>query len=120
MNIFKSEVGVGIGLLLLLFIIFNPFHAFMPGYMIATFLISVVILYATFATFLWRERSGDEREQYHLLFADRIAYLAGSGILLISIIFEEIAHALDPWLIFALGIMVMAKVIGLIYSKIKL
>jgi len=32
----------------------------------------------------------------------------------------ELAHALDPWLIYALAIMVIAKVVGLIYSKRKL
>lgn len=119
MNTFKGELLVGVGLIALLYIIFNPWQIFMPGYVVMGFLIVAVVLYITFATFLWRENEGDEREQYHRLFADRIAYLTGSAILLIGIIFGELAHALDPWLIFALAVMVVAKVAGLIYSKNK-
>jgi hypothetical protein len=117
MNIYKGELWVGCGLLVLLYIIFNPFNIFMPGYVVMGFLIGAVVLFIAFATFLWKENSGDERERYHRLFADRIAYLAGSGILLVGIIVGELAHALDIWLIIALAIMVFAKVAGLIYGK---
>ena len=119
MNTFKSELTVGLGLLVLLFIIFNPFSVLMPGYMIMTFLVAAIVLFITFATFLWKENQGDEREQYHRLFADRIAYLVGSATLLIGIVISELARSLDPWLIYALVIMVIAKVAGLIYGKIK-
>jgi uncharacterized membrane protein AbrB (regulator of aidB expression) len=120
MNSFKGELSVGIALLALLFVIFNPWNVFMPGYLIMGFLVGIIVLFITFATFLWKENSGDEREEFHRLFADRIAYLCGSGILLIGIISGEISHAPDPWLIVALAIMIIAKVGGLIYSKIKL
>jgi hypothetical protein len=120
METYKGELSVGLGLLVLLYIIFNPFSWFMPGYMIMGFLVGAVVLYIVFATFLWKESKGDEREQYHQLFADRIAYLVGSATLLIGIIVSELAHELDSWLIFALAIMVIAKVGGLIYSKRKL
>lgn len=120
MDTYKSELSVGVGLLVLLYIIFNPFSWFMPGYLIMSFLIAAIVLYVAFATFLWKENKGDEREQYHRLFADRIAYLVGSAVLLIGIVIGELGHALDPWLIYALAIMVIAKVVGLIYSKHKL
>lgn len=117
---YKGELLVGLGLLVLLFIIFNPFGFFMPGYMIMGFLIVAVVFYLTFATFLWKEKKGDERENYHRLFADRIAYFVGSGILLIGIIISELNDLKDPWLIIALGAMVIAKIAGLIYGKNKL
>ena len=120
MNTFKSELSIGIALIVLLFVIFNPFSLFMPGYLIMFFLIGAIVLFIAFATFLWRENEGDEREAFHRLFADRVAYLCGSGILLIGIVIEELNHSLDPWLIYALALMVIAKVGGLIYSKIKL
>ena len=115
-----KELSVGLGLVVLLLVIFNPWNMFMPGYLVMGFLIGIIVLYVAFAIFLWREQSGDEREQYHRLFADRIAYLVGSGLLIVAIVIQELAHALDPWLIFALVMMVLAKVIGLIYGKNKL
>lgn len=83
-------------------------------------LIAAVVLYIIFAIFLWRENKGDEREAFHRLFADRIAYLAGSALLLIGIIAGELEHALDPWLVYGLAIMVIAKIGGLVYGKMKL
>lgn len=116
----KKELVVGLGLVILLFIIFNPWNAFMPSYAVMSLLVGAVILYAAFATFLWRESRGDERERFHRLFADRIAYLAGSALLLVGIVIGELRHALDPWLVYALVLMVIAKIIGLIYGKNKL
>jgi hypothetical protein len=116
----KKELSVGLGLLVLLFIIFNPWHLFMPGYAVMTLLVGAVVLYIFFATFLWRERSGDERERFHRLFADRSAYLTGSAFLLIGIVAGELHHALDPWLVYALALMVIAKIAGLVYGKNKL
>jgi hypothetical protein len=78
-----------------------------------------VVFFIAFATFLWKEKSGDEREEFHRLFADRIAYLIGSGVLLLGIVIGELAHALDSWLVFALAAMVLAKVFALIYGKVK-
>jgi hypothetical protein len=117
---FKSELAVGCGLLVLLYVIFNPWNMFMPGYVVMGLLLCAAILYIIFAIFLWRENSGDEREAFHRLFADRVAYLTGSTLLLAGIIVEELQHALDPWLVFGLAIMVVAKVGGLIYGKMKL
>jgi len=116
----KKELSVGIGLLALLFVIFNPWNMFMPDYAVMALLIGAVVLYIAFVIFIWRENSGDERERFHRLFADRIAYFAGSGFLLIGIITQEMNHVLDPWLVFALALMVIAKIAGLIYGKKKL
>lgn len=116
----KKELLVALGLLVLLFIIFNPWSLFMPGYAVMGLLVGAIVLYIFFATFLWRESRGDEREQFHRLFADRIAYFAGSALLLLGIIIGELQHALDPWLVYALALMVIAKIAGLLYGKNKL
>ena len=116
----KKEMLVALGLLALLFIIFNPWNVFMPGYLVMGFLIGAVVLYAAFATFVWRENHGDERQRFHRLFADRVAYLAGSSLLLVGIVIGELGHALDPWLIYVLAFMVVAKVGGFIYGENKL
>lgn len=120
MNNIKGELAVGLGLLVLLFVIFNPWQVFMPGYVVMGLLIGAVVLFGILATFLWNEDHGDEREHFYRLFADRTAYLAGSTVLLIAIIVEELGHVLDPWLIVALAIMIVAKVGALMYGKNKL
>jgi hypothetical protein len=115
-----GELFVSLGLLVLLFIMFNPWQLFMPGYMVMGLMVAIVVLFVVFATFFWREGEGDEREEYHRLIADRVAYLAGSGALLLGVIISEWRHDLDIWLIGALAIMIVAKVAGLLYSKTKL
>ncbi len=116
----KGELVIGVGLLVLLFIIFNPWNVFMPGFVVMGLLIGIVVLFGIFAIFLWNESRGDEREEFHRLFADRIAYLAGSAAFIIAIVIQELAHALDPWLIAGLSVMILTKVTALIYGKIKL
>jgi cobalamin synthase len=120
MNSFKGEIAVALGLLVLLFVIFNPWNVLMPGYVVMGLLTAAVVLFCAFAAFFWKEGEGDERERFHRSFADRMAYLVGSAVLLIGIVVGELGRVLDPWLILALALMVMAKVAALIYGKIKL
>ena len=53
------------------------------------------------------------------MFADRIAYLTGSAILVVAIIVEELSRGLDYWLLGALAAMIIAKMAGLIYNKLN-
>ncbi len=116
----KGEVMIAIGMLVLLFVLFNPWSLFMPGYVAMSLLVAITALFIIFAAFLWKESDGDERENFHRLFADRMAYLTGSGVLILAMVAGELAHVIDPWLIFALAAMIVAKVLALIYTKIKL
>ncbi|MBI3573155.1 MAG: hypothetical protein HY092_03075 [Candidatus Kerfeldbacteria bacterium] len=68
----------------------------------------------------WRERPRDEREEYHRALAGRLAFLAGSGALVTAIIVQSLQHRLDSWLVVALATMLLAKVVGLIYGRMKL
>jgi peptidoglycan/LPS O-acetylase OafA/YrhL len=116
----KGELSVSIILLILLFAVFNPWQIAMPGYVVMCLLLAVLLLFIGFAVFLWREGRGDERENLHRMVADRIAFLTGSALLVAGIIAEELSRALDPWIIGVLAVMILAKMIGLIYAKIKL
>ncbi len=120
MKHFSGEIAVSVVLLALLFILFNPFGVFMPGYVVMGLLLGAVVSFGVFSIFLWREGEGDERENLHRMFADRIAYLTGSGLLLAGIVVQELSHSLDPWLIYALAAMIIAKVVARIYSKTNL
>ena len=116
----RGELFVSLVLIALLGIVFNPWNTAMPDFMIMSLLLGLVVIFTVFAVFVWRENHGDEREVFHRHFADRIGYLAGSAFLLLAIVVEELNHALDRWLVAALAVMVLGKVAGLIYGKMKL
>jgi len=78
-----------------------------------------LVIFALFAIFIWRENTKDEREGLHKMMAGRIAFLAGTSVLVIGISIQSFRHELDFWLVLTLGIMILAKIIGLIYSRIK-
>lgn len=84
--------------------------------MIAVFLIAI---FGMFVAVVWKEQVRDEREGLHRMIAGRFAFLVGSSILVIGIIAQALDHASDPWLIYALVGMLIAKILGLIYGHSK-
>jgi len=64
-------------------------------------------------------KSEDEREQDHRLVANRLALIAGSAFLSIAIIIQLINHTLDYWLLAALIIINLTKIISLIYLNYR-
>ncbi len=120
MKHFAAEIVVAGIFLALLVVVFNPWHVLMPTYLQMVMLAGLVGLFGAFANFIWGEKAGDERERLHSMFADRLAFLAGSGILLVCVVWEELQGQLNPVIIITLAAMVIAKVAGLIYTKAKL
>lgn len=84
--------------------------------MVAVF---AIVIFAIFAVFVWKEKNGDERENLHRALAARFGFLAGAGVLVLGIVTQGLRHQLDYWLVWALLIMVLAKVAGIIYTKHK-
>lgn len=120
MKHFKGELVVAAVFLALLFVLFNPWHIFMPTYVERMLLAALLVAFGAFVAFIWRENPADEREALHRLYSDRLAFLAGAAILLAMVIVGEWRHQLDPWVLLALGAMILAKTAGLIYTKIRL
>lgn len=115
-----SEVFISIVLIILAVLFLDPFMLWMPKSMVPLMLVAVIVLFALFAIFVWRERAGDEREQLHRMIADRIGYLAGAALLVAGIVYQAMVnHTVDSWLIVTLVLMVVAKLAGLVYSKFK-
>lgn len=81
--------------------------------------VSAIVLFAFFAIFIWREKDGDERENLHRALAGRFAYLTGAGVLVLGIVIQLLRHQLDYWLVWALLIMVLAKIVGIVYTRFK-
>ena len=104
-------------LIVLLILFLNPFGLWMPPVLLMMMVLGLVVVFSTFASFIWRENARDERESLHKMMAGRFAFLAGTASLVIGIIVQSFRHELDFWVVLTLGIMILAKIIGFIYGR---
>ena len=118
-NNFLQEIIVSLVLIVLLILFINPFELWMPPVLLMMMVLGLVVVFAIFASFIWRENPRDEREGLHKMIAGRIAFLAGMAVLVTAIIVQSFKHELDFWLVLTLGIMIFAKIIGLIYGRAR-
>ncbi len=108
-NYFK-EFAVGFVLVVLTILLLNPFHFWMPDMMVIIILVATLAVFSLFASFVLRERSGDERDEANRRLAGRIAFLAGTGVMIVGLIVQAFNHIIDPWLVLALVLMILAKI----------
>ena len=118
-NNFLQEIFISLVLIVLLISFLNPFGFWMPTILLMMMVLGLIVVFSVFVSFIWRENARDEREGLHKMMAGRIAFLAGTAILVIGIIVQSFKHELDFWLVLTLGTMILAKIIGLIYSRTK-
>jgi len=111
----SAVVILGITILFL-----NPGHLAMPDSLVSMLIVGLIIAFLTFAAFILKEKSADEREAMHILTAGRISYLVGVAALVMGIIFQGLNHEIDPWLVIALCAMVFSKLLSRIYSHLKM
>jgi hypothetical protein len=114
-----KEPIIAIILIILLVLFLNPFHLLMPPPFLSMLIIFLIVVFGIFIAIIWKENARDERERLHRMLAGRYAFLAGSTILVIGIILQSLQHHIDHWLIFALVVMILVKLIGLGYSQRK-
>ncbi len=114
---YKKVVLVGLALVLSFFLLaladFIPFWMPMMGEMIALLVVTVLLL--AWAGFVVSESSDDEREVHVTMQSGRLAYVAGLLTLVVALVLQGLAHAIDPWIPVTLAIMVVAKLLGRIY-----
>ena len=118
-NNFLQEIIVAVVLIVLLVSFLNPFELWMPPVLLMMMVLGLVVVFALFASFIWKENARDEREGLHKMMAGRIAFLAGTAVLVTAIIVQSFRHELDLWLVLTLGTMILAKIIGLIYGRAR-
>ncbi|MBI3573991.1 hypothetical protein HY090_02990 [Candidatus Kaiserbacteria bacterium] len=108
-NDLKQTITAG-GLVLLLILILNPYHFWMPTMAHMTLLGAAVVAFGLFASFMLRENAADERDGVHRMLAGRAAFLSGVGLLTIAIIYQSYTNTLDVWLVATLVVMILAKI----------
>ena|SRR3989344_4506289 len=116
---FLSEITVAIVIVLLLFVLINPTDLFMTTTTEMMLIVGLVLMFGLFTLFVWREKVQDERDSMLRMMADRIGFLTGSAMLIIGIVIESLRHQLSDWLLIALASMIIAKISGIIYGRIK-
>ena len=112
-----SEFVVSIAALLLAFVLLNPMNIFMPDVLTMILIGIFFVLFGIFGIFLWRERSLDEREELHRMRAGHTAYLAVSTVLALGIGIQTFSHSVDPWLVIAFAVAILAKVASVFWNR---
>lgn len=115
-NIFVQVISL-VALVAATFFLLDPLHLQMPENVHMATLACVVILAGFFAAFVLSEGGGDEREEMHRAFAGRIAFFFGALALIVGITIQTFSHALDPWLVYALVVMITGKVFARIIAE---
>ena len=118
-NNFSQEIIVSSIMIILLVLLLNPFDFWMPNSLLFTMVLALILFFALFASFVLRENTQDEREELHKSTAGRTGFLIGSGMLVFGIVVQCFQHNLDIWLVITLVAMVLAKIVGLVYGRIK-
>jgi hypothetical protein len=114
----KKELGLTLALLVLVFVLCNPFGNFMPSIMDMVVLALLVVVVGLFAGFVVNEKVIDERELEHRAKAGRSGYTAGLVVVLTGIVVQGLKHVpIDGWLLLALVSMVVVKIASRIYSR---
>jgi hypothetical protein len=111
-----KEIVVATLLIIIAFLILNPFYFWMPDLLLKILLVGIFILFGFYAIFIIRERAGDEREDFHRMLAGRNAFLAGSLVIIIGIIVEATTYMIDKWLVLALIVMLVVKLLTRFWS----
>lgn len=118
-NQFISEVVTSSALLIILLYFLKPNKLLMPNSVELMLTLFLLLAFLVFLALVWKEKTRDERENYHRMNASRVSFVAGSSILIIGIIVQSAMRSVDPWLIYTLIAMIFAKIATRIYLQIK-
>jgi len=114
------ELIVAAAAVLVLVVLWNPLDFWMPDAVTYLAIGGLAILFFLFAGLLWREKSYDEREEYHAFLAARLGYTAGLVILVCSIAYEAVTeYHINTLLLLTLGGMILAKVVGYAWGRVR-
>ena len=116
---FSSEISVSILLVVILLTFIMPTKLLMPVSVEMIILLFLILFSLIFFSLVWKEKFADERENLHRLHAGRVSFLVGSSVLVLGIVLQSLKHDVDPWLVYTLVLMVLAKTISRVYLQVK-
>lgn len=113
----NNSIQIIVALVIVFFLLalgdFLPF--WMPNMNEMLVLLIVTLLMLVWSGFVMYEKATDEREVMLRMHAGRIAYLSGIGVLLVALIVQGFEHAIDPWIMLAIAVMVITKLGARLY-----
>ncbi len=105
------EASVSVILIVLGILLLNPFSFWMPDMVVYCSIAIALAAFGVLGVYVVRENGEDERAIAERSRAGRYAYLVGAGILVVGILYQGWIHAVDPWLVVALGGMLGTKLL---------
>ncbi len=118
-KIFLGEAIISAALIIILLFFINPLNLLMPVQMHPFMVPTLILIFVIFSALIWGEAPGDERENLHKFIASRFAYFAGVLTLIIGIVSQSFKSEIDPFLIIAVCVMLLAKILGLVYGNFR-
>ena len=112
-----AEIITAVILMALLVVFVHPPGLLMPKSMQMIGLALFIIAYFVFLGFFWKEKARDERDYAHQLTAGRVSFFVGSAAVSVGIVVQALRHDIDPWLVGALGLMILAKILTRMYKQ---
>ncbi len=113
------EIIIALFLIGFLILFLSPIDLLMPMTTGTMSILLVAVLFMVFSSLVFREKSRDERENVLKMNAGRISFLAGSIIAVIGILYQSTTHNIDPWLVYTLIGMILAKTTTRLYSSYR-
>lgn len=113
------EIIIGVMVLAILGIFLNPTHLLMPDSVNMMLILGLILGFLSFIGLVWREHASDEREMAHIGKAGRLSFFSGAAVLVIGIATQAVHHEIDPWLLYALSVMVLAKLISRAFHNLR-
>lgn len=111
-----KEIILTLAILCMAILLLNPFDFWMPNMMVMCILASMLALFGLFTGLILREKSQDERDDIHKGLAGRNAFFVGSFVIIIGITVQGYIHKVDAWLVLALTVMIITKVVTRIWT----
>jgi len=106
----KKEIIVSALIIILAILLLNPMDFWMPNILVMCMLAFALALFALFAGFILKEKAFDERDVINRSLAGRNAFLTGSAVLMLGIVWQGYSHTVDPWLVVSLVVMIVVKI----------